>query len=379
VPNDDLPSIRCLLLGLQPDEEQSLVQLSGDLIEFHRLAPGDRLPPVNAQYCTIVLADMDWLEQLEKSGWFASQPSHFGWHLGILSRSDVQWISVSSHADRYPESRCQLGGAVGYLTRPFTPRDAFVCIMQAADQPRRRRTLRPQTELLRLAHALRASMLLRISTPNRPDGQIAILQGEVVSAQIGEELRDTAALPELLNWNCRSIQGNTLLAEQSAARITLSFEQVLDLIPTQVGEAVVAPPPSSCRILDSYCRKVLDIVSGSMACGVVDLSTGILLGSSHIFPTFTSAHLDVLAAASVDMFRGRNVRRIEEMLSKIHGEEIRDTFEEIFISTTHTNHFIKLIRDKKALAILVAKATTHLESGWSGLRNSIPMLASAIS
>lgn len=119
------------------------------------------------------------------------------------------------------------------------------------------------------------------------------------------------------------------------------------------------------------CRKIVDDVSDCLAVGVVDLNTGMLMGVHHTVPYFTQAYLDAVAAAAVDMFRGRNVRRVEELLSKQRGEEVKDSFEEVFISSIKVFHFMILVRDKAAVVVMVTRKTTNQGMGWAALRASL--------
>ncbi len=119
------------------------------------------------------------------------------------------------------------------------------------------------------------------------------------------------------------------------------------------------------------CKAVLDKVDDCLAVGVVDLNTGMLMGVYHTVPYFTQAYLDAVAAAAVDMFRGKNVQRIEELLSKQRGEELKDTFEEVFISSSKVFHFMSVIAEKGAVVVMVTKKSTNQGLGWAALRNSI--------
>lgn len=119
------------------------------------------------------------------------------------------------------------------------------------------------------------------------------------------------------------------------------------------------------------CRKVVEDVGDCLAVGVVDLNTGMLMGVHHTVPYFTQAYLDAVAAAAVDMFRGRNVRRVEELLSKQRGEEVKDSFEEVFISSIKVYHFMILLRDKAAVVVMVTRKSTNQGMGWAALRASL--------
>ena len=130
--------------------------------------------------------------------------------------------------------------------------------------------------------------------------------------------------------------------------------------------------------LNQSCQAIVEDVNDALACGVVDLGTGMLLGVHHIVPHFTQSYLDAVAAAAVDMFRGKNVRRIEDLLTKQRGRPAKDSFEEIFISSPMVFHFMKIIRDKNAVVVLTTKKTTNQGMGWASLRNAIESIASCL-
>lgn len=129
---------------------------------------------------------------------------------------------------------------------------------------------------------------------------------------------------------------------------------------------------------NDVCKELVESVDDCLACGVVDLNTGMLMGVHHTIPYFTQAYLDAVAAAAVDMFRGKTVRRVEELLSKQRGEEIKDSFEEVFISSVKVFHFMSLVRAKQAVVVMVTKKTTNQGMGWASLRNNLDTIAESL-
>jgi hypothetical protein len=117
---------------------------------------------------------------------------------------------------------------------------------------------------------------------------------------------------------------------------------------------------------------------GALACSVVDCNSGMLIGVHHIVPHFTSEYLDAIAAAAVEMFSGRTVRRVEELLGSLRGTPVKDSFEEIFISSQNVFHFMKLIRDKQVIAVLVTRKSVSQGMGWAALRNTLSDITAAI-
>ena len=122
------------------------------------------------------------------------------------------------------------------------------------------------------------------------------------------------------------------------------------------------------------CKMVHERVDDCLAVGVVDLNTGMLMGVHHTVPYFTQAYLDAVAAAAVEMFRGKNVRRVEELLSQQRGEPIKDSFEEIFISSPKVFHFMATIKDKGAVVVMITKKTVNQGMGWATLRTTLPTI-----
>jgi hypothetical protein len=126
------------------------------------------------------------------------------------------------------------------------------------------------------------------------------------------------------------------------------------------------------------CRTTFEKVDDCLALGVVDLNTGMLMGVHHTVPYFTQAYLDAVAAAAVEMFRGKTVRRVEELLSANRGEPIKDSFEEVFISSPKTYHFMTVIKDKGAVVVMITKKTVNQGMGWSALRNSLAAIKATL-
>lgn len=130
--------------------------------------------------------------------------------------------------------------------------------------------------------------------------------------------------------------------------------------------------------LNEICQNIVSDVQDAIACGVVDLNTGMLMGIHHTVPYFTQSYLDAVAAASVEMLRGKTVRRVEQLLGKYRGSEVKETFEEIFISSEKVFHFMALIRKKQSLVVLITKKTTNQGMGWASLRASLSDIAEVL-
>lgn len=128
--------------------------------------------------------------------------------------------------------------------------------------------------------------------------------------------------------------------------------------------------------LDDILNEITETVSGSLACAVVDLNTGLLLGIASKVSYLSEEFYDVIAAAAVDMFRGKSVAGIETLMSMQSGREISKTVKEIQISTDRTYNFMTTLPDKKdMLLVLVTDRSANLGMGWMKLRSTAPKVS----
>ena len=72
--------------------------------------------------------------------------------------------------------------------------------------------------------------------------------------------------------------------------------------------------------LNSELKKAVDFVPECLAAGYVDVSTGMLLAIRTV-DSHPREVIDMVAAATADMFNGPNVSMIEQMFNKSRGIE----------------------------------------------------------
>lgn len=125
--------------------------------------------------------------------------------------------------------------------------------------------------------------------------------------------------------------------------------------------------------LDDILHNVIADVDGALGCAVVDVNNGLLLAVAHSVPYFTQSYLEAVAAAAVDMFRGKNIRSIESLLSNQRGKPVENSITEIQMTTDNTFHFMAIVRDKPhILMVLITNRKTNLGMGWVAVRNNLP-------
>jgi hypothetical protein len=128
--------------------------------------------------------------------------------------------------------------------------------------------------------------------------------------------------------------------------------------------------------LEDLLQTILTDTDGAIGCAVVDLNSGLLLGVAHNSPFFTSSYLEAVAAAAVDMVRGKNVRAVESLLSSQRGKPLAHSIKEIQMATDRTYHFMATIEKKPDyMVVLITSKSTNLGMGWAAVRTNLDNIA----
>lgn len=126
--------------------------------------------------------------------------------------------------------------------------------------------------------------------------------------------------------------------------------------------------------LDDLCAGIVADVDGCLGCAVVDLTTGLPL-ASKIVPgaVLNDVAMEVMAAASVDYFRGRNVWQLQLAISSGPPEasSAPGFVHEIQTTTEDTYHFMSIVPNRDdVLLILITDKTANLGLGWIAMRQA---------
>lgn len=128
--------------------------------------------------------------------------------------------------------------------------------------------------------------------------------------------------------------------------------------------------------IDDKCKELVENVDDALGAAVVDLNSGLMLGVHHIVPHFTQTYLDAVAAAAVDMFRGKTISNVEKLLSEQRGEDAAQSMQEVQMTTPKTYHYMSTVTGKpNALLVLITGKKANLGMGWSAVRNSLDDVA----
>lgn len=125
--------------------------------------------------------------------------------------------------------------------------------------------------------------------------------------------------------------------------------------------------------LDTALAKAQGSIPECVATGYVDMSTGMLLGVRTL-DSHPQEVLDLVAAATADLFQGQNVSTIEKLFRKSRGQEEdgRHYFNEILVFSENLLHvFIRSKKYRDQAAVFICRGSVNIGMALTKSRVSI--------
>ena len=113
---------------------------------------------------------------------------------------------------------------------------------------------------------------------------------------------------------------------------------------------------------DGIIKRCMKEIPKCVAAGVVDMETGMLL-SVRTVESHPQEVLDLVAAATKDLFEGDNVATIERMFKRIRGvgNSEEHYFQQIIVMSTNLVHFFsRLGTDQSSVVVAVCRSDANL-------------------
>lgn len=132
--------------------------------------------------------------------------------------------------------------------------------------------------------------------------------------------------------------------------------------------------------LDNALQKAAQAVPECVAVGYVDMGTGMLLGVKTI-DSHPSEVLDLVAAATADLFQGSNVVAIETMFKKSRGlkADNHHYFQEMLIFSDNLLHvFLRCAKQTDHVVTFVCRKNANIGMVLTKSRMSLPDIEAAL-
>lgn len=116
-----------------------------------------------------------------------------------------------------------------------------------------------------------------------------------------------------------------------------------------------------------------------VAVGVVDTDSGLLLDVKTV-DSHPSAVLDLVAAATADLFQGPNVVAIENAFKAARGVTSSEHyFREIIVNSTNLIHvFLRMAKKEHQVVVFVCRNTANIGMALAKARLALPVIEAAI-
>jgi hypothetical protein len=114
--------------------------------------------------------------------------------------------------------------------------------------------------------------------------------------------------------------------------------------------------------LDETIQQVITTIPECLAAGYVDITSGLLLSVKTV-DSHPAEVLDLVAAATQDLFAGQNVKMIETLFRKARGVEDDGShyFQEIIVNSENLIHvFLRGKKHPDYVAVFVCRKTANL-------------------
>jgi hypothetical protein len=132
--------------------------------------------------------------------------------------------------------------------------------------------------------------------------------------------------------------------------------------------------------LDQTLQKAIATVPECVASGYVDLSTGMLLGIKTV-DSHPQEVLELLAAATSDLFQGSNVVTIEKMFKKARGlaDDDHHYFNEMVVNSDNLVHiFCRGKSNADHVVAFVCRKSANLGMALTKARSIVPEIEASV-
>jgi hypothetical protein len=125
--------------------------------------------------------------------------------------------------------------------------------------------------------------------------------------------------------------------------------------------------------LDKILQKAVTSIPDCVAAGYIDLSSGMLLGIKSV-DSHPREVIELLAAATADLFQGPNVQAIEKLFRTARGvpENGQHYFQEIIVNSDNLIHVFLRGKKQQQIATFVCRKGANLGMVLTKSRMAMP-------
>ncbi len=131
--------------------------------------------------------------------------------------------------------------------------------------------------------------------------------------------------------------------------------------------------------LNNSLQTAIASIPECLAAGYIDLSSGMLLGIKSVDSQPTEV-VELLAAATADLYQGANVRLIETIFKKARGlkDDNHHYFQEFIVNSDNLIHIFLRGKNEEQVACFVCRKSANLGMALTKSRSAMPALEASV-
>jgi len=131
--------------------------------------------------------------------------------------------------------------------------------------------------------------------------------------------------------------------------------------------------------LNNSLQTAIASIPECLAAGYIDLASGMLLGIKSVDSQPTEV-VELLAAATADLYQGPNVRLIETIFKKARGlkDDNHHYFQEFIVNSDNLIHIFLRGKNQEQVACFVCRKSANLGMALTKSRSAMPALEAAL-
>ncbi len=131
--------------------------------------------------------------------------------------------------------------------------------------------------------------------------------------------------------------------------------------------------------LNNSLQTAISSIPECLAAGYIDLASGMLLGIRSV-DSQPNEVVELLAAATADLYQGTNVKLIEGIFKKARGlkEDGHHYFQEFIVNSDNLIHIFLRGKNEEQVACFVCRKSANLGMALTKARSAMPALEAAI-
>jgi len=126
--------------------------------------------------------------------------------------------------------------------------------------------------------------------------------------------------------------------------------------------------------IENVCNKLIISIDGIICVSLVNLKDGSILGSSFRDGTNSQEINDNISSATMEILKNKAIQNTQKYINEKKGHNDKNVLKEIFISSSSTWFFIRILEDIDIAIFVVSNKTSNQGLIWLEIKMCIPKI-----